>query len=209
MGANWLPKDTWLVHGVPGTCSSDPSRVSAPYPQLPHDGSWYISEAESFRALTAIYFLLQHWWQNPISSFGGCEEYLPKYLHLQSRGWCLWRQRVLQCVPGALLHQHVAEGKEGTLPKEPWFHLVHLLTVIRVGNTQWLCKDYFVMSDLELLELFFPPGLRKYVDAVKEDTVNTCRMSEQYWSLTWSPTPFLLWNFLPTVLCLAPFSKMV
>lgn len=34
-----MPQDAWLVTGLPGTCSSDPSRVSAPtlsYPLKPH-----------------------------------------------------------------------------------------------------------------------------------------------------------------------------
>lgn len=102
-------------------------------------------KAESCRALIAVYFTLQHWWENPISCFGGCEEYLPEHLHLQPRGRCLWCQRVLQRFPRALLYQHVAEGKKGTPKREPLFHLVHLLTCILAWNTQWFCKDCFVM----------------------------------------------------------------
>lgn len=136
MGAKWLPKDAWLVNGVLRLIVLIPVDFLPFHPQLPSDTSCYISE--SFRALIAVYFSLQHWWENPISSFGGCEEYLPKHLHLQPRRWCLWCQCVLQCFPGALLHQHMAEGKKGT-------HIVLLLTFIIAWNMQWFCKDYCLM----------------------------------------------------------------
>ena len=201
MGADWVPWDAWLVTGLPGTCGSDPSRVSAPtlsYPLMPHVISVKASESFQWKLFIAVHFSLQCWWQNTVSSSGGCEEYLPKHFHLQPRGRCLWCQRVLQCFPGALLHQHVAEGK-----KDP--HLVHLLTFIVPWNMQWFCRDYsFMWRIVWNYYNFFLLNLENIVGKAKEETVNTHGASEPYPYLTLFPIPSLLWNPLCTILCLAP-----
>lgn len=142
---------------------------------------------------------MQCWWQNPVSSYGGCEEYLPKHLHLQPRGRCLWCQRVLQRFPGALLHQHVAEGK-----KDP--HLVHLLTFIVPWNMQWFCRGYSFMWRIAWNYNFFLLNLesivgksqrnRKYPRCIRVESISH--------TVSQFPIPSLLWNPLCTVLCLAP-----
>lgn len=97
---------------VPSGWGSGELGTHSQHPTLPPAASYYITVR--VRLLITVCFSLQCWWENPIPSFRGCEEYLSKHLHLQPWGRCLRCQRILQRFPGTLLHQHVAEGRESS-----------------------------------------------------------------------------------------------